>query len=166
MQSEQQAAELAAQVVDELRARGQSLGLAESCTGGRIAAAITAVPGASDVFPGSVVSYANRVKESLLAVNPQTLSEHGAVSGECVREMAAGAGRLLACDWAIAVSGIAGPGGGSADKPVGLVWIAWAGPSARTALQAQRFDFGGTRAEVQWQSVVAALSGLLTRMTD
>jgi len=163
MDYEQQATELAAQAVARLAQRGQSLGLAESCTGGRLASAITSIPGASDVLPGAVVSYANRIKQALLGVSAQILQEHGAVSAECAAAMARGAQAALGGDWAIAVTGIAGPGGGSADKPVGLVYIAWAGPPSSAAAEplARRFQFTGDRAQVQWQSVVAALEGLL-----
>ncbi len=107
-----------------LRARGKTIGTAESCTGGHIAHLITTVPGSSGYFMGSVVSYSNEVKKNILGVNPQTLSTVGAVSEETVREMAAGALAVLQTDYVVATSGIMGPDGGSAEKPVGTAWIA------------------------------------------
>jgi len=110
-------------VVRLLTERKQTLALAESCTGGHIANRITNVPGASEIFSGGVVSYANSAKETLLGVNAETLKQHGAVSEAVAREMAVGARRQFGSDFAIAVTGIAGPGGGSAEKPVGTVYI-------------------------------------------
>lgn len=107
-----------------LAQRGLTLATAESCTGGGIAAAITAIPGSSAVFKGAVVAYANEIKQSVLRVSEETLLLHGAVSEATVREMAAGAARLMQTDCAIATSGIAGPGGGTKEKPVGTVWVA------------------------------------------
>ena len=109
---------------DMLRERGLTLGTAESCTGGFIAHRITSVPGSSAYFHGSVVAYDNRIKEGLLAVSPDTLAEFGAVSEETVRAMVKGAIVTLDVDLAIAVSGIAGPGGGTPEKPVGTIWVA------------------------------------------
>lgn len=111
-----------------LRRRGLTMASAESCTGGNIAALITSVPGASDVFAGGIVSYSNEVKMNTLGVLPETLAAHGAVSEETVREMAAGVRSHIGADYAVATSGIAGPGGGSPEKPVGTVWTAIAGP--------------------------------------
>lgn len=107
-----------------LKARGKTLGTAESCTGGYIAHLITTIPGSSNYFKGSVVSYANEVKEKVLQVSPGTLSDNGAVSEPTVQEMVKGALQLLQTDFAIATSGIMGPGGGSPEKPVGTVWVA------------------------------------------
>jgi PncC family amidohydrolase len=104
-----------------LRARCQTLATAESCTGGLIASRITDIPGSSDYFLGGVVAYDNRIKISLLGVPPGLLAQYGAVSRETVREMAAGARTALGADIAISVSGIAGPGGGTPEKPVGTV---------------------------------------------
>lgn len=115
---------LEAVIGDLLRQQGLSLGTAESCTGGYIAHLITSIPGSSDYFAGSVVSYSNTLKERILGVSPQTLDEHGAVSAATVREMAKGALTTLGVDVALSVSGIAGPGGGSDQKPVGTVWMA------------------------------------------
>lgn len=112
-------------VLQLLRERGASLTTAESCTGGLIASMLTRIPGSSDSFHAGFVTYSNAIKQSMLGVSEKTLSEHGAVSEEVVREMAGGALQRSGADYSIAVSGIAGPGGGTADKPVGTVWLAW-----------------------------------------
>lgn len=114
----------AAALVEKLVERGYTLATAESCTGGAIAAAITGVAGCSAVFKGSVVAYCNEVKASVLGVKNETLAAYGAVSEATVREMVLGVQSLLKTDCAIATSGIAGPGGGSPEKPVGTVWMA------------------------------------------
>jgi nicotinamide-nucleotide amidase len=116
---------LAERVIDLARERGLTLSCAESCTGGAIAAMVTQVAGASDVFPGSLVTYSNALKSKLLGVSEETLAREGAVSEAVVREMVQGTLASTGADLAAAVSGIAGPGGGSEEKPVGLVWIAW-----------------------------------------
>jgi len=118
---------LAQKVLALLRHRGASLVTAESCTGGLIASLLTRVPGASDAFHAGFVTYSNAIKQSVLGVREETLAQHGAVSEEVVREMALGAIARSGADYAIAVSGIAGPDGGSAEKPVGTVWLAWGG---------------------------------------
>lgn len=105
-----------------------TLAVAESCTGGLIASRLTDIPGSSAYFWGGVVSYSNEAKERLLGVSSETLQKHGAVSSECALEMAAGICRLSGADYGIAVTGIAGPDGGSDDKPVGTVHVAWATP--------------------------------------
>jgi nicotinamide-nucleotide amidase len=110
-----------------LRSKGLTVGTAESCTGGAIAALITSVPGSSGYYLGSVVSYANEVKCNVLGVSEYDLAQYGAVSRQVVEQMAKGALKVLGCDYAIATSGIAGPGGGAPGKPVGTVWIAIAG---------------------------------------
>ena len=115
-------------LLNELRQRGLSFASAESCTGGSIARRITAIPGSSSAFKGSVVAYANEVKSAVLGVNAEDIAAHGAVSQTVVEQMAAGARDRLGADIAVATSGIAGPGGGSDDKPVGTVWIATATP--------------------------------------
>jgi PncC family amidohydrolase len=157
-QYELAAEEAASRLIGRLAAGGLTLGLAESCTGGRVASAITAVSGASAVFLGAVVAYANSVKQRVLGVEARIIEEHGAVSEQCAQAMSRGARKALGGDWAIAVTGIAGPGGGSAEKPVGLVYFAWAGPEA--ASQSARQHFSGTREEVQLQAVCFALGGL------
>ncbi len=122
---------LEAAIGRRLRERGLTLATAESCTGGYLAHLITSVPGSSAYFQGSVVAYDNRIKESLLGVSPGTLAAHGAVSEATVREMVAGARLSLGVDVAVATSGIAGPDGGTPDKPVGTIWLA-AGNGERT----------------------------------
>lgn len=124
--------------------QGKTLGTAESCTGGYIAHLITSMAGSSEYFKGSVVSYSNELKEHLLHVKKETLEQYGAVSEETVKEMAAGALHTLQTDYAIAVSGIMGPGGGSAEKPVGTVWMAAAGKN-RMICQQMHFRFGRER---------------------
>ena len=116
-----------------LRERGATVATAESCTGGRLAHVLTEVAGASAVFPGGVVAYANEVKESRLGVSAATLRAHGAVSEPCVIEMARGARVAFGATYALATSGIAGPGGGTPDKPVGTIWLAAAGPDGQVA---------------------------------
>lgn len=116
--------ELARKVNDALCENGFTLSTAESCTGGGIAAAITSVPGSSNVFKGGVVAYANEVKNGVLSVTPGALREHGAVSEAVVCEMVCGVARLMQTDCAVATSGIAGPSGGTPEKPVGTVWVA------------------------------------------
>lgn len=105
--------------------REETLGTAESCTGGRIAEAIISIPGASKYFKGGIVSYTNEVKEKLLDVDPETLEEFTAVSEEVARQMVQGACRALATTYAIAATGVAGPGGGTKEIPVGTIWVAW-----------------------------------------
>lgn len=122
--------------------KGKTLGMAESCTGGYISHLITSVPGSSEYFKGSVISYANEIKMKMLGVKPETLEQHGAVSQQTIEEMVAGAAQQLNTDYSIAVSGIAGPGGGTPDKPVGTVWIAIKTP---TKLFSKRFQFGDNR---------------------
>lgn len=107
-----------------LKSRNLSLSTAESCTGGGIASLVTSVPGSSEYFNGGIVAYSNEVKMSLLHVSAETLEKHGAVSCETVTEMVKGAMKTLKTDCAVATSGIAGPGGGTPEKPVGTVWIA------------------------------------------
>jgi len=113
-------------VVHSLTKRKKNLALAESCTGGFIANEITNVPGASEIFPGGIVAYSNAVKQKFLGVRPETLKKHGAVSEAVACEMAEGARKKFGADFAIAVTGIAGPGGGTKGKPVGTVFIALA----------------------------------------
>ena len=151
--------ELSSLVGEKLLARGWRVATAESCTGGGIAAAITAVAGSSSWFEYGIVSYANSAKEKLLSVNPQTLVEHGAVSQAVVEQMLVGVLALSNADIAVAVSGVAGPSGGTAEKPVGTVWFAWG--LARGEIHSECFYFAGDRAAVQSQAVVQGLSGLL-----
>jgi nicotinamide-nucleotide amidase len=153
--------ELARNLVRELIESGRSVAAAESCTGGWIAKSITDVPGASLCFSYGIVSYSNGAKESLLGVSPRTLEQFGAVSEATVREMAEGVIKLSGADLAVAVSGIAGPDGGSAEKPVGTVWFAWAERQKRkTRLRVKRHNFDGDRLAVRQKAVVVALQGL------
>ena len=117
-------AELSLEIGQKLKASGHAFSTAESCTGGNIAAVATCVPGSSEYFKGGIVAYSNEVKTGLLGVSAETLKKWGAVSRETVIEMAEGAMKALKTDCAIATSGIAGPGGGTAEKPVGTIWIA------------------------------------------
>lgn len=119
-----------------LSERGETLSLAESCTGGEISSIFTSLPGASSVYKGGVVAYDNEAKTTILGVDKSIIERFGAVSEECVIAMAEGAKRLFGSDWSIATSGIAGPGGGSEEKPVGTVWIAISGPGVITTNKA------------------------------
>lgn len=152
------AAKLSQTLGRRLIERGLTVAAAESCTGGGIAAALTAIPGSSQWFGYGFVTYSNAAKQALLGVDAATLEACGAVSREVALAMALGALRAAGADLAVAVTGVAGPGGGSVDKPVGSVWIAWA--DARSA-RAQLFLFSGDRRAVREQSVVAALQGLV-----
>jgi len=141
-------------VLGLLRERGLTLATAESCTGGLVAARVTDVPGSSDVFLGAVVAYADEVKSAGLGVSEELLREHGAVSAEVAAAMARGARERLGADVAVSVTGIAGPGGGSAEKPVGLVYLHASGPAGDKARQ---FDFPGDRETIRLRAAVAAL---------
>ena len=141
-----------------LRARNLKLVAAESCTGGLISSRITDVPGSSEYFLGSIVSYAYELKVSLVAVRWETLNTFGAVSRETVLEMAHGVRKRLDADIAISVSGIAGPGGGSPEKPVGTTWVGLAAPDGEWA---KLFQFSGSREENKSASATAALETLL-----
>lgn len=139
-----------------LRARRATLGTAESCTGGLIGELLTAVPGSSDYFRGGVIAYANEVKLAALGVRPETLVAHGAVSQKTVEEMALGARRLLGSTYAVAVSGVAGPGGGTPEKPVGTVHLAVAGPDE--AVVARQILWPGDREQIRRIAAFAALN--------
>lgn len=143
-----------------LKQRQQTIATAESCTGGRLAAVLNAQSGSSAFYMGSVVAYANDVKEQVLGVQQDTLKKYGAVSEQTVREMANGVRALMHTDYAIATSGIAGPTGGTADKPVGTVWIAWATPEGT---QAECFHFGAAREreQITQRAVTTALVKLI-----
>ncbi|WP_254952796.1 MULTISPECIES: competence/damage-inducible protein A [unclassified Cyanobium] len=154
---------LASVVLAELRRRGESLAVAESCTGGGLGAALVAVPGASEVFLGGVIAYANAVKQDLLGVPAELLDAHGAVSDPVAEAMAAGARRLTGATWALAVTGIAGPGGGSPEKPLGLVHIAVAGPDGIHS-EAVRFGRGRERTWIQTLTVGESLNRLRLRL--
>jgi competence/damage-inducible protein CinA-like protein len=136
------------------RARGLSLATAESCTGGLVAARLTSIPGSSDVFLGGVVAYSNELKRSQLGVPAEVLEEHGAVSPQAAEAMAVGARGRLGADVAVSVTGIAGPGGGTSEKPVGLVYLHAETPDVSRAIE---FDFPGDREAIRVRSAVSAL---------
>ena len=152
--------DLAAVVLDALRARHARLVTAESCTGGLLGARITTIPGASDLFIGGVVAYSNVVKSGTLDVSPELLERHGAVSEQVVSAMAEGVQRQFAVEAALAITGIAGPGGGTAEKPVGTVWL---GARLADRSRAVKRIFPGDRAEIRARAVQGALD-LLRRM--
>lgn len=145
-----------------LAARRMRLAVAESCTGGWVAKTLTDVPGASDWFEAGFVTYSNDAKSDLLGVSQKTLDEHGAVSEAVVRQMTAGARRSTGASAAIAVSGIAGPGGGTVDKPVGLVYFAW---SLGERDWVRRVEFSGDREAIRRQAVEFAIRKLLAALT-
>jgi nicotinamide-nucleotide amidase len=156
---DQQLYDLAAEVGRALKARGWMLACAESCTGGWIGQCVTMVPGSSDWFERGFITYTNVAKMEMLGVRKETLQAHGAVSEQTVQEMARGALERSRAQVSVSVSGVAGPSGGSADKPVGMVCVGWAvrgGVERVTTLQ-----LAGDRDAVRRQSVVAALEGLL-----
>jgi nicotinamide-nucleotide amidase len=150
---------LASVVLERLRRRGQTLAVAESCTGGGLGAALAAVPGASDVFLGGVIAYANAVKQEVLGVSPELLEAHGAVSDPVAQAMAQGGRRATGADWALAITGVAGPGGGTEQKPVGLVHIAVAGPDGCVS-EGVRFGSSRDRSSIQTLSAGEALNRL------
>ena len=152
---------LAARLGAAALARGTMIATAESCTGGLVAGAITSIAGSSGWFERGFVTYSDLAKEQQLGVASSTIERFGAVSEETAKAMAQGAVRGAAAQWAVAVTGIAGPDGGSPDKPVGTVWFAWAGPDH---LQALKRQFDGDRAAVRDASVRVALEGLVDRL--
>ena len=153
--------DLAAVVLDQARASARRLVVAESCTGGLLGGRITNVAGSSDVFLGGVVAYDDRVKQELLEVPAALLAAHGAVSAEVAAAMVAGATARFGSGIAVSVTGIAGPGGGTAEKPVGTVWF---GFSCDGRVDTQTSVFGGTRAEIRERAVQGALMGLWRRL--
>ncbi|MFK8076394.1 MAG: CinA family protein [Granulosicoccus sp.] len=153
--------ELSALLGQMLLENGLSITTAESCTGGLIAGALTEVPGSSAWFERGVVTYSNAAKQELLGVPAATIQEHGAVSEACVLSMVTGAKRISGADIALSVSGVAGPAGGSKEKPVGTVWLAWA---VDNTCEAALFHFEGSRHEVRLQAVISALHGTIGRL--
>ena len=149
---------VAEKLVELLKAQGLTCATAESCTGGGVGSAITSVPGSSAVFAGGVISYANEAKRDVLGVKAETLDTVGAVSSETAAQMAEGARRLLKTDLAVSLTGIAGPDGGSEEKPVGLVWFGFA---TENGVRTEKCIFRGDRAKVREQAVTHAL-GMLT----
>lgn len=146
-----------------LRERQQTLSTVESCTGGAVAASVVSVPGSSDYFMGSIVSYSNQVKEQLVGVLADTLAQYGAVSREVVEQMAVGGRKALNTDYSIALSGVAGPDGGSDEKPVGTVWIAVAGPGG---VFSKVFRFEKDRQRNIQRAVVSALNLLRCELLE
>ncbi|HUF34666.1 MAG TPA: competence/damage-inducible protein A [Gemmatimonadales bacterium] len=153
--------DLAHLVLERARIAGRMLGTAESCTGGLVGARLTAIPGSSEAYRGGVVCYSNRLKVDLLGVPAPLLEEHGAVSEAVALAMAEGARGRLDCDLAVAVTGIAGPGGGSAEKPVGTVWIAMADAAGSAA---RHIVFAGSRQEIRERAAQTALFLLQRRL--
>ena len=151
--------ELAKQVGAALKAHQIMLATAESCTGGWVAREITAVPGSSHWFDRGFITYTNLSKQQMLGVRPETIESNGAVSEQTVREMAEGALRHSQAKISVAISGIAGPGGGSEAKPVGTVCLAWAKGGAQVSSKTEHFQ--GDRESVREQAVAIALQGLL-----
>jgi len=145
---------------ETLRRRGWRMAAAESCTGGLIAATCTAVAGSSDWFERGFVTYSNAAKTELLGVLPSLIAAHGAVSEEVALAMAGGALTHAPVQLAVAVTGIAGPGGAMPGKPVGTVWLAW---GTASGLQAERLQLPGDRSTVRWATVQAALRRLHER---
>ena len=143
---------------ERLAQHGVSLATAESCTGGWIAKVLTDIPGSSSWFERGFVTYSNEAKQEMLGVQAHTLQQHGAVSEQTVKEMAAGAIANSKAEVSVAVSGIAGPGGGAADKPVGTVWLAW---SVGDQLRTLRANLPGDRDRVRQQAVELALQGVV-----
>lgn len=148
-------------LAEKLQSQGLKLATAESCTGGLIAAACTALSGSSNWFERGFVTYSNEAKTELLGVDAQQIAAHGAVSEVVARAMAFGAVRHSRAQLSVAVTGVAGPTGGSADKPVGTVWFAWR-VAGHTTAELRHFD--GDRAAVRAQTVAHALAGLLARV--
>ena len=143
--------------------RGMTVAVAESCTGGLLGAALTERPGSSAYFLGGIQAYANSVKEQLLGVSHETLLSFGAVSEEVASEIALGVQRLTGSDWALSTTGIAGPDGGSEEKPVGTVWVSVADSAA---VYSHKLLLDGDRSNVRNHTVLEALSMLLERLSD
>ena len=145
-------------LLQALKTREETVGFVESCTGGLLSADLTQVPGASEVFKGSIVSYSNESKAQIVGVSPEALETFGAVSEEVAKRMAQGGRIALNVDWCVSITGIAGPTGGTKEKPVGTVWFALIGPQVEKTFLAQ---FSGDRESVQKQSVAQAFDLLL-----
>ena len=151
--------ELAECLGRNLKAQDCKIATAESCTGGWIAQVITEVPGSSAWFDRGFVTYSNNAKVQMLGVNPQALAQYGAVSAEVAQQMAVGALVNSEADWAIAVTGIAGPEGGSEEKPVGTVYVAWQNKAEYSKVQ--KLQLSGSRNQIRQQTVVKAIAGIL-----
>jgi len=151
------------QLRDKLRKRKLTIAVAESCTGGLLGSRITDVAGSSEYFLGGVIAYQNKVKEALLHVPHDVIAAHGAVSAQTVEAMASGCRELFKCDIAVSITGIAGPGGGSAEKPVGLVYV---GLSTVHGTVSRRFQWQGSRISNKESSVRAAMELILSELTQ
>ncbi len=160
-------AALSEALVNELTAARKSVATAESCTGGWVAKSLTDIAGSSACFAYGIVSYSNGAKESILGVSSGTLKQHGAVSEATVGEMVAGVLNLSGADFAVAVSGVAGPSGGSEEKPIGTVWLAWAcRHKGKSRYDTRRHNLKGSRDEIRSQSVIIALQGIRERLRN
>jgi nicotinamide-nucleotide amidase len=155
--------DLAAVAGDALRARGLTIAVAESCTGGLLAKRLTDAAGASDYMIGGVVAYADSAKQKLLEVDAATIAAHGAVSEATAKAMLDGARRITGADCALSITGVAGPGGGTAEKPVGTVWVGVAVPGRTSARLLRLF---GTRAEIRERAAQAALKNLVDLLRE
>ncbi|NLK00455.1 MAG: CinA family protein [Clostridia bacterium] len=150
--------------IGEILIKGKkSIALAESCTGGLIASLITDVPGSSKYFGYGIISYSNEAKTKLLGVKKDTLRDYGAVSKETAQEMALGVRKISSSDYGLSVTGIAGPGGGSSDKPIGLVYV---GFSSNKGESCQRLDLEGNRQEIRLKTADLALNYLLEKIDE
>lgn len=150
------------EMITALRLQKLTIGFAESCTGGLLSSTLTAQAGVSDIFQGSIVSYSNEVKHNILGVKKETLQEHGAVSKQTVQEMAVGAKKLLKTDVTVSVSGIAGPSGGTKEKPVGTIFFYFLGPDFEICEQKL---FAGSRGEIQSQCVEFTVNSILNALS-
>jgi nicotinamide-nucleotide amidase len=160
---ERQSAELVRRIAAALAAKSARIAVAESCTGGWIAKCLTDLPGSSGWFGYGVVAYSDAAKQELLGVSAEVIAGQGAVSQDVAEQMATGARLASAAEITVAVTGIAGPDGGSATKPVGTVCFAWAGPGVQLISKTRRFD--GDRDAIRRQAVLAALEGVLVQLT-
>ncbi|MBP3731281.1 MAG: CinA family protein [Mailhella sp.] len=154
---------LVAALAQVLLGSGLRCATAESCTGGLIGSFLTELPGSSEWYAGGVISYANSVKEDLLSVRKEDLEKDGAVSEAVVRQMALGACKATGADAAMSVSGVAGPGGGTPEKPVGTVWLGWA---LHGESRAKVWHFSGSRRDVRRQAACAAIEGMLSLLRE
>ena len=151
-------------VIEKARKAGWTIATIESCTGGLIFAALTDIAGSSVVMDRGFITYSNQAKQDMAAVMPDTLGKYGAVSEQTAKEMAQGGLSASKCQIALSVTGIAGPGGGSAEKPVGLVWMSVA--TCQGKLSTKAFHFDGTRAQIRQQAVLEGLTLLLDYLPD
>ncbi len=156
--------EISSEIIRVLIERGETFAAAESCTGGGIVTRLTGIPGSSAVVWGGIISYADEAKITMLDVSPKLLEQDGAVSSGVAKAMSWGMRVRSGADWTLAVTGIAGPGGGTADKPVGTVWIAWCNPAA--VVLSELFHFDGDRETIRRKTEDKALNGLYYLITQ